>query len=235
MDAEDGGLSGGSLVWAVDGNSAGGGEDVAAAGLAPGTHTAVLTATDSTNGVATETVTFAVVALGVPAGNAPQLDGFCDDSAYAAGVMLSLAPYPGGEQAHVTLLRTATHLWACFSGLQKGNSAGANAGLRVDMNNSRDALAQSDDYGFFVGENGDVISAAGDGSGGFGNAGPDGLQAQVSSNDLGWSAELRVESSALGGLEHLIGLGLGHYALDGQNNAYTWPYAALPTPRPPGR
>jgi len=227
MDAEEGGLSGGSLVWAVDGSSAGSGEDAAAAGLAPGTHTAVLTATDSTNGVATETVTFAVATLGVPVGNAPQLDGFCDDNAYTAGVMLALAPYPSGEQASVTLLRTTTHLWACFSGLQKGNGSGANAGLRVDVDNSRDALAQSDDYGFFVGENGDVISAAGDGSGGFGNAGPDGLQAQVSSSDLGWSAELRVESSALGGLEHLIGLGLGHHALDGQNNAYTWPYAAV--------
>ena len=226
-DAEDGGLSGNALVWAVDGNGAGSGEDVAVAGLAPGTHTVVLTATDTTGGFAAETATFQVATLGIPASSAPVLDGFCEDSAYTSGLLLPLAPYPNGEQANVSLLRTATHLWACFSGLQKGSAANAYAGLRVDTDNSRHALAQTDDYGFFVGENGDVISAAGDGSGGFANSGPGGLQAQVSSDDLGWRAELRLESSALDGLEHLIGLGLGHYALDGQNNAYTWPYAAV--------
>lgn len=231
-DAEDGGLSGDALVWAVDGNGAGNGEDVTVAGLAPGTHTVVLTATDTAGGFGAHSVTFAVATLGIPESGAPTLDGFCEDNAYTTGVLLPLAPYPSGEQANVTLLRTATHLWACFSGLQKGSGASAYAGLRVDTDNSRDGLAQTDDYGFFVGENGDVIGTAGDGNGGFGSGGPGGLQAQVSSNDLGWSAELRLESSALDGLDHLIGLGVGHYAVNGQSDAYTWPHRiglAVPT------
>ncbi|RLT32720.1 MAG: hypothetical protein DWI57_18180 [Chloroflexi bacterium] len=228
MDAEEGGLSGAALAWTRNGSAAGSGEDVTVDGLAPGTHNAVLTATDAANGQASVAVSFEIAPLGIPQTAAPQLDGFCNDDAYASGVSVALAPYTSGEQASVALLRTTSQLWVCYSRLQKATGGpGALAGLRVDVNNSRDALAQPDDYGFFVGENGDVVTVAGDGSGGFAAAGPGGLQAQVSSDAVGWSAELRIDGSVLGGLDHLLGLAVGHYALAAPGDGYGWPFAAL--------
>jgi len=228
IDAEEGGLSGGALAWTVNGNGAGSGEDVALDGLAPGPHSAQLTATDAANGQASASVSFTVAPLDIPQTAAPQMDGFCNDDAYSGGRNLSLAPYTGGAQAHVTLLRTGSQLWACFSGLSKATGGpGAFAGLRVDVNNSRDALAQSDDYGFFVGENGDVFTLAGDGNGGFAAAGPGDLQAQVSASGSVWNAELRIDDSVLGGLDHLLGLALGHYGLSTPGDDYPWPFAAV--------
>jgi hypothetical protein len=226
-DAEDGGLSGAALTWAVDGAAAGTGADVAVAGLAPGAHTAALTAKDSSGNQKTATAGFQVGPLGIPQAAAPTLDGFCDDGAYASSVNVPLAPDGDGDQATVKLLRTDTDLWACFSGMKKGASTpGAFAGLRVDVNNSRDASAQASDFGFFAGEDGDVFTTAGDGAGGFAGAGPGGLQAQVSSGASSWSAELRIAGTVLGGLDHLIGLKLGHDWVNFQGDDYGWPFKA---------
>jgi len=227
-DAEDGGLGSAALSWRVDGTAAGSGADVAVAGLAPGAHTARLTATDSVSNTRAVSVTFQIAPLGIPLTGAPILDGFCEDSAYGSAVEVRLAPYGDGGQASARLLRTGSHLWACFSGLKKGAAApGAFAGLRVDVNNSRDALAQTNDYGFFAGENGNVITTAGNGAGGFAGTGPGGLQAQVSSGANTWNAELRIEASVLGGLDHPIGLKLGHYWVGFSGDDYAWPYLAV--------
>ena len=226
-DAEDGGLSGTSLVWQVDGNMAGNGTDVTVAGLATGPHTATLTATDSTANNALASVNFTVLPLSIPLGNAPVLDGVCTDSSYAGAAQLQLKPYNSGSQATVQLLRSDNDLWACFSGMNKGTLApGAYAGLRLDVNNSRDAQAQPNDYGFFAGEDGSVFTTAGNGSGGFAAAGPGGLQAQVSAAATTWSAELRIDKTALGGWDHLVGLIAGHYSLTSQGDDYLWPYAS---------
>jgi hypothetical protein len=233
-DPEDGGLSGAALLWAVNGNAAGLGADMAVAGLAPGNHTATLTVIDSISNTATALMNFEIAPLGIAQGSAPQLDGFCNDSAYAA-IPVALAPYDGGDGASVHLLRTDTHLWACFSGLRKGAiNPGARVGLRVDVNNSRDALAQTDDYGFFAGENGDVLTVAGNGAGGFSSPGPGGLAAQVSSSANSWSAELRIDVSLglepqanIDGFDHAIGLRLSHESVTSAGDANPWPYTAL--------
>jgi hypothetical protein len=155
------------------------------------------------------------------------LEGLCDDDAYADGVTVSLAPYGDGSQARVRLLRTATDLWACFIDMKKGNeNPGAFAGLRVDVNNSRDSQAQPDDIGLFAGEDGSVFTTAGDAVGGFDEPGPGGLQAQVGSDVDAWRAELRIAGSALGGLDHLVGLKLGHYSVTAEGDDYGWPFAA---------
>ncbi len=227
-DVEDGGLSDASLAWTVDGSAVGSGEDITIDGLAPGNHNAQLTATDSANASSSVTASFKVATLGIPQAATPQLNGFCDDDAYTGGVALPLAPYSQDKQARVVLLRTDSQLWACFSGLQKASGGpGSFVGLRVDVNNSKDALAQADDYGFFVGENGDVISVAGDGGGGFAGTGPGGLQAQVSSSGSNWNAELRIDAAVVGGLDHLLRLALGHYSLAAQDDEYTWPFASV--------
>lgn len=227
-DPEDGGLSGAALLWAVDGSAAGLGADLAVGGLAPGSHTATLTVVDSVSNTATASVNFEIAPLGIAQGSAPQLDGFCNDSAYAEATSLGLQPYSLEEGATVRLLRTDTHLWACFSGLKKGAiNPGARVGLRVDVNNSRNPLAQGDDYGFFAGENGDVLTVAGNGMGGFSAPGPGGLAAQVSSGDNSWNAELRIEAGVLGGFDHAIGLRASHESVTSAGDDYGWPYAAL--------
>ena len=228
-DPEDGGLSGNALIWAVDDVTVGQGAAVDAAGLAPGTHTVVLSATDSISNSGATSVDFTIAPLGIGlAAVPPTLDGFCEDESYATGTALQLQPYGDGSQGTVRLLRTADHLYACFSGLPKGaTTPGAFVGLRIDGNHSRDPLAQSSDYGFFVGEDGDVSSVAGDGAGGFSAAGPEGVAGQISAGANSWSAELRIDQATLGGWGHLVGLNAGHYWRDFQGDDYLWPYTTV--------
>ena len=228
-DPEDGGLSGNALQWAVDGQALGGGSDLDAAGLAPGSHTATLTATDSISNSASVNADFTIAPLGIPLTTTlPTVDGFCDDGGYAAGTALALKPYGDDSQGTVRLVRSADYLYACFSGLPKGAiDPGAFVGLRVDVNHSRDGQAQSDDYGFFVGEDGDVQTVAGDGAGGFSAAGPGGLIGQVSAGATVWNAELRIDKATLGGWDHLVGLNAGHYWVTSQGDDYTWPYVTI--------
>ncbi|MBW7881305.1 MAG: IPT/TIG domain-containing protein [Caldilineaceae bacterium] len=226
-DAEDGGLAGAALKWQVDGAGNGEGSDVAAAGLSSGAHTAALAATDSNNQTVTTTVTFNVAPLSVPLAAAPVLDGYCDDAAYANGTSLLLKPYGNGTQANVRLLRSDAYLWACFSGLQQGApNPGSYAGVRVDIDHSRDSQVQVSDAGFFAGEDGDVFTMKGDGAGNLVAPGPGGLQAQVGVSGSSWSAELRIDKGALNGWDHLVGLSVGHHAVATQGDDYPWPYRA---------
>ena len=227
-DPEEGGLPAAGLVWTVDGNAAGTGADLLVPGLAPGPHTAQLTATDADANTDQATVDFVIAPLDLPlVGATPTLDGICADAPYAQGRGLQLQPYGDGTQATVRLLRTTDHLWACFSGLAQGAALpGAFAGLRVDVNQSGGNQAQPDDVGFFAGENGAVSTLAGDGAGGFANPGPGGLSAQVSAGATTWNAELRIDATVLGGWDHLIGLKAGHDWLTFQGDDYGWPYAA---------
>ncbi len=225
MDVEDGGLPDNALRWRLNGQDRGTGQEVAVAGLAPGDYRAQLTVTDSDGQTDTATVDFQVAPLGIPQGNTPTLDGLCDDEAYQDGVSLLLAPYSDGRQARVSLVRDANHLWACFSNMAKGTGGPtAFAGIRVDVDNSRDALAQADDYGFFVAEDGTPFTYAGDGAGGFDDPGPGGLTARVSAGTDTWNAELRIAKDVLGDWNHLVGLNLGHYWVRYQGDDYEWPF-----------
>ncbi len=225
LDVEDGKLPAASLDWRMDGIGVGQGADLLATGLASGSHTASLTATDANSQTATTSVSFAVTPLSIPLGQAPTLDGSCADSAYAGAPSLPLRPYAGGEQAGVRLLRSADHLWACFTGLQLDTQdVGAVVNLRVDVDNSGDADAQSTDYGFFVGADGDVFTRSG--SNAFSDAGPGGLQAQILTDANGWSAELRIERAVLDGWDHTVGIAVGHHSAAVANDDYAWPYAS---------
>ncbi len=197
-------------------------------GLAPGKHTATLIARDSKALGSTAQAAFTVLPLSIPEGSAPLLDGFCEDTAYAGGMQLRLAPYADGNQAVVYLLRSSSHLWACFSGMDRG-SGGVSpfAGLRIDANNSHDALAQADDYGFFAGEDGGFFTYSGDGVGGFSQAGPGGLQAMVSANASAWSAELRIDGTTAGGRDQLVSMSLGYYGARFEGDENEWPFNAV--------
>ena len=227
-DAEDGGLPASALTWQIDTIGYGAGTDLNAAGLAPGAHTTALRATDTNSQAVTTTVDFTIAPLSIPLATAPLLDGSCDDAGYAGGGSLALKPYSNGDQANVRILRSADDLWVCYSGLPAGTPApGAFVGLYADIDNSRAPLAQASDAGFFVGEDGDVFTQAGDGAGSFVVPGPGGLQGQVMAGATSWSAELRIAKTALGGWDHLVGLQLGHYWVSSVGDDYLWPYHSV--------
>ncbi len=230
-DAEDGVLEGAALTWKIGATVVGSGSDAVLMGMAPGNYTATLEAKDTQNNLAAAGAPFSVAPLSVPLGSAATLDGACNDSTYAAGAQITLTPYGDAEQtqAGVRLIRDANYLYACFSGLKIGEAApGAFAGLRFDVDNSRDAQAQATDYGFFVGESGSFFTYAGNGGGDFSQPGPGGLQAQISADGNGttWNAELRIDKAVLGGWDHLVGMKAGHYWVGAQGDDYGWPYAA---------
>lgn len=229
-DAEEGALEGGSLLWKIGATAVATDTDASIGGLAPGVYTATLEARDSGNRLGTATAPLLLAALSIPLGGSPTHDGLCDDAAYDSGAQILLKPYGDGSQASLRLVRDANYLWACFSGLKSGAVApGAFVGLRVDVDNSKSAQAQADDYGFFVGEDGGHFTRAGNGAGGFDEPGPDGvLQAQITANDAGtyWNAELRISRTTLGGWDHLVGMKAGHYQVTALGDDYGWPYAA---------
>ncbi|GAC1353535.1 MAG: Ig-like domain-containing protein [Herpetosiphon sp.] len=215
-DAEDGGLSGDALRWTVDGTSVGTGGDRVVAGLAPGNHTVSLTARNAAGLEATVTTTANIAALRIPVTVAPTLSGACDDPAYASAVTLSLAPYVGGSQATAHLLRTATDLWVCFSGLARTTGGpGDSVGLRVDVNNTRDATIQPSDAAFFVGEDGTP------------NVGSDKLQSRTSAAGTIWNAELRIPAGAIGGFNHVVGIDLAQQWVRFTGDDYHWPHGSI--------
>jgi hypothetical protein len=227
-DAEDGDLSGAALTWTIDGQAVGTGEEVNVAGLAPGNHALALTARDSVSQTATTSTTLTILPLSIPSGNTPSLDGLCDDTGYETSNQILLKPYGSDTPASVRLLRDSSGVWACFTGLMTGTlSPGAFVGIRIDVDHSRDNFAQPNDYGFFVGEDGSVLTTSGNGAGGFANPGPGGLLAQVNAVGSTWSAELRIDATQIGGLDHIIGLTAGHYSVNSQGDDYVWPYNSV--------
>ncbi len=221
-DAEDGGLSGASLSWALDGEPLGTGQEQAIAGLAPGSYTVTLTARDSAGREQTASTTLTIEALHIPLGSAPTLDGECSDDAYATATQVQIAPYEDGVQPTVQFLRTAGQLWACFSNMARagGTSPGSVAVLRVDANYSRDTQLQPGDYVFVLGEDGVLTTYDA-----FTTPGPAGA-AQVSANQATWQAELRINASVLGGWNRVIGLDVEHAWVNAVADDYYWPYGA---------
>jgi hypothetical protein len=228
LDPESGGLSGSQLVWKIYGVTVGTGADTSLAGLAPGTYPLILEATDAAANVASKSAYLNITRLQIPLKSSlPVMDGLCEDPQYS-GAQISLEPYPGVGQANVKLMRTAEALWACFGGMQRSwSSYDGYAGLRIDVDASRDAAAQTSDYGFFVTESGTPFTRAGNGSGGFDNPGPGGLSAQVSSDGTYWSAEMRIDASLVGGWDHPIGLELEQYQRLASWQRFNWPYVAI--------
>ncbi len=238
-DVEDGGnIPVSEYSWELDGQGVGSYvKELNFPGLAPGDHDIALTVEDSQGAEDTIEKTVTVLPLYIPqrtSGITMTLDGLCDDSAYAQfGDHVSLPPYGGGSQATVRMLRTSTYLWVCFTGLQSGQqmyptATVSIAGLLVDGNYSRNAVPQTNDYAFFISEDGTPLAKAGDGTSGFNNPGPSGYAVQTSGSEGIWNAEMRIDSTTLGGWDHLAGLAFIHYNLYPYNLSFmhAWPQTA---------
>ncbi|MBA3470478.1 MAG: IPT/TIG domain-containing protein [Herpetosiphonaceae bacterium] len=227
MDVQDGSLSGAALSWTLDGAPIGSGAQQVLTGLAPGSYTLALTASNSSGQSATATTTVTIAPLAIPQGAAIALDGTCDDAAYSTAPQLPLAPYPDGSQGFVRLVRSGDALYACFVGLKRtsGTSPGTLAAMRVDTDYSRDTQPQPGDYVFTMGEDGVIKTYVGTG-GSYASPGPSGVAGQVSANATTWMAELRIEAGVLGGWNHVIGLDVEQAWVSAAGEDYFWPHRA---------
>ncbi len=223
MDIEDGSIGDAALSWTVDGIAIGNGQTAIAAGLAPGNHTASLTARDANGLESSASVNFTIEALAIPLATAPGLDGQCNDTVYEAGSILALQPYADGTQASVQLVRSETDLWLCFSGLKRAN--GNFASLRIDANNSREATIQADDIEYGFTQDGAVFVRHG--SGGREAPAVGSVDSRVNADDNGWSVEARISADTLGGWNHVIGLMLDHNWVHFQGDDYHWPSTSV--------
>jgi len=224
-DPEDGGLSGNSLKWQVDGVDYGTGEAVSAAGLGSFTHTAALQATDSNSQTATATVNFKIAPLSIPLGAEPTLDGECSDSSYTSAINLPLSPYGNSTQANVRIMRSDNYMWLCFTDLISNSvDSGDYVGVRVDVDNSRDPLAKASDLGFFVAKDGSVIARQGDGNGNFVDTDASAVAGQILLGSSTWSAEVRIDKAAFNDWGHLISMAVGHHSVSGPGDDYVWPF-----------
>ncbi|MBC8160988.1 MAG: IPT/TIG domain-containing protein [Roseiflexaceae bacterium] len=221
-DAEDGGLSGAALQWTLDGTVIGSGQQTIE-GLAPGSHTLALTARDSAGKAATATQTLVVAPLAIPKTAVPAFDGNCNDNAYANAAHVPLAPYADGTQGFVSLVRTGDALYACFSGMKRTGtgSPGTLAVVRVDSDYGRRSAPGANDHVFYTNEAGVISTFNGNGTGyvtGSGGAG-----AQISANGASWNVEMRIDAAAIGGMNHMIGLGVEQALVASDSDRYAWP------------
>ena len=224
-DVEDGGLSGDALRWALDGVELGNGQTQVIEGLAPGSHTLTLTASDGAGKAATATQTLTVAPLVIPPA-VPSFDGECNDAAYASAARLPLAPYPDGTQAFVSLVRSADALYACFSGMRRtaAGSPGTLAIVRVDSDYGRRSAPGANDHLFSTNEAGVVTTMNGDGTGYVAWSG--GASAQISASATAWSAELRIDAGSIGGMNHVVGLNVDQAAVNSASEHFQWPQRA---------
>jgi hypothetical protein len=226
-DPEDGGLDGAQLRWTLDGSEVGSGSQIVLEGLAPGDYSLALTATDSAGRETTVNRTFTVAPLVIAqVATAPTVDGVCNDDAYAGAARVLLAPYDDGGQATVLLIGSRDALYACFVGMPRtrGTSPGTLAGLRIDSDASGDGAPGANDYAFYVDEGGVVTSFVGDGNGFV--AAAEGAAGQIRATPTVWHAELRIESSMLGGWNHVVRLAPAQVWVNGTQDRYFWPHSA---------
>lgn len=218
LDAEDGGVLADKLSWSISGPTAmtGSGTQLDLTQLAPGNYTATLTATDSDNQTGSATRHFEILPVVVVDRAEPALDGACADSGYANAPLITIA-MPNGQQARGWLLHANGKLYACFNNLQLAatNAPTMTVTLRFDVDNSGDNALQAGDLGFGVDEegipyqlvlnNGALLPTS---------TPPLGYSAVVDRNANGWSAELAIAETLLGGWNHAARILFSHTGVD---------------------
>ncbi len=211
------------IEWSVDGQVLGSGRQRNILGLAPGVHAVKLEVTDSANQTATKAGLINVLPLSVDTASSLRLDGRCNDSAYVGTVALPVAPYESGGNASTYFVRLGDDLWVCLSGLAREDGVISEAGLHIDVDGSRDAVAQTDDYIFRVGEDGTPQVFVGDGTGEINSPAAIEFSGQVAATPTVWSAEFRIPASSL-----MLWGGPFAVAVSYRAGADTrhWPYAA---------
>ncbi len=210
-DPEDGFLSGARLQWQVNGpiSATGDGSQLTLLNLPPGAYTVRLTATDRDGNAGEATAQINVAPKRIVDGAAPEVDGYCDDPAYNADPHPISLRYnegtPSATAAQVRFVRSGDYVYACFSGLPLSPSATEAAILQFDVDNSADPFQQPDDVIFLLQRDGLALSGRGSNSAAtVFDPVTEGMIGAVSATDVGWSAEMRIAVSRLGGWNKLV-------------------------------
>ncbi len=235
LDAEDGSLSGGNLVWRLFGPApaSGSGTSFSPSDLSPGRYRAQLVATDSSGLTGTNNLPFNVEPLLVPDAPAPAFDGTGSDPAYAgaAGARISLG---NNRFAYARLIHSTNNsaLYVAFNGLlfSANASSPSHVGLRVDPDFSQSSTPATNDIGFYVGEDGLSYEVMGNGTSMPPTLTPlAGFSALIARGTGGWSAELKIADSLLGGWNHAAGLMLDQESVLAAGDVFAWPVIASTT------
>jgi len=218
LDAEDGGVPAEKLTWSISGPTpvTGAGTQLDLAHLAPGSYTATLTATDSDNQTGSATRNVEVLPVVVTDRTQPTLDGACADSGYATAPLITI-PMPSGQAARGWLLHADGNLYVCFTDLQlaAANAPTMTLTLRFDVDNSGGAAVQTGDLGFGVDEDGIPYQLVVSNGALQPTLTPQlGYSVVTDRNENGWSAELAIAETLLGGWEHAVRILFSHTGID---------------------
>ncbi|MBI3417100.1 MAG: hypothetical protein HY043_17550, partial [Verrucomicrobia bacterium] len=233
VDAEDGKLSGERIVWQIAGGtpSNGTGGEIPLANLAPGSYVATFTATDVDQMIGSATRRFEILALTVPYGLAPELDGECSDASYENAVSVRI-PLADGSSASASVLYADGYLYVCFNDLKFSTSLmlPARVGVQFNLTGNGNMSAQTDDVGFFVNEAGIPLQSVGNGRELASTLSPKpGFTALVNRGNGAWSAELQIADSLLGGWNHAARIMLTHEVPALISASGVWPVTAAVT------
>ncbi len=246
-DAEDGSMTGESIVWTLHDLSRqasypSAGEKLSLSQLAPGRYEAEAEVTDSDGSTATASVAFEVLPAEIPTHAVPPvLDGIAADEAYADSPVMCLQ-MAGGRYASVHLARVEGRLYACITDL-KHDAVEANVGLVFDLNASGGTSPQNTDRGFFVDSKGRFYEKKGNGTALVLNSQPTGaVIVSLYQTPESWNAEFCLPEFLLDGWDHTTGFAITHGSGASTTNwppnvnlnaPGTWSVAGLGTIPPP--
>ena len=232
LDAEDGSIPGSNLVWTAAGPTprSAAGPQFSLMDLSPGSYTVSLAGTDSDGMVGTAQLSFQLLPLVVPDSGTPAFDGTGSDPAYGNAVQVRV-PLGNSGFAYARLIHSTNDnsLYAAFTGMKFSSDPSAlnRIGLRADPDFSQSATPQSNDAGFYVGEDGLQLQLVGNGTAMANNLSPlPGFNALIARGSAGWSAEFRIAATLLGGWNHAAGLMFGQESTAAGGGSYPWPVTA---------
>lgn len=193
--------------------------------LSPGNYTATLTATDTVGLAGSAVRDFAILPPIVPDGPVSDFDGMGDSDGYTNSTYIPL-PLEDGSLASARMFHASGQLYVAFYNLKFGSGTPRSVGLRVDPASTPAASPGTNDFGFFVDENGAPLEEQGNGTN-FAAAltPPPGFATAIYRGSNAWSAELSIPDTQLGGWGHLASLMFEH-------GPVVWPPAAV-TNQPP--
>jgi hypothetical protein len=240
LDAQNGSQSN-QLSWTVSGPTSftSIADPLSLVRLSPGSYTATLAATDNAGLTGSATRDFAVLPPTIPDGVESSFDGLGDSDGYTNATYIPL-PLEDGSLASIRVFQAAGQLYVGFYNLKFGRGAPRSIGLLSDPTAAPLATPGTNDFGFFVDENGSPLEEQGNGTNLVPTTTPlPGFATAIYRGSNAWSAEFSIPVSQLGGWGHLAAVAFVHGPVQWPPNAatnqpHTWAPVFLGTNPPAG-